>query len=94
MSVKRLNRYQVHYDHIMMQGPFPGPFGRVPNDTRAASLKTSFTPRLCFALHSAGRVQIQVSSDTATTLPRYREARIRRATATPSSYWTGRVPYR
>ena len=28
---------EVHYDHIMTQDPFPGPFGRVLNDTRAAS---------------------------------------------------------
>ena len=93
----KLNRYhQVHYDHIMMQDPFPGPFGRVLNDTRAASLKTSVTPRLCFALHSAQRPCSNSSTTrhSVTTLPRYREARIRRATATPSSYWRGRVPYR
>ena len=31
------------------------PLGRVPNDTRAASWKTSETPRLCLELHSAVR---------------------------------------
>lgn len=30
----------------------PEPFARVVNDTRAASKKTSLTPRLCFELHS------------------------------------------
>ena len=34
-------------------------FVRVASDTRAASLKTSVTPRLCFEEHSAAGFQVR-----------------------------------
>lgn len=38
--------------HEMTQPELSAPFARVASETRAASKKTSVTPRLCFALHS------------------------------------------
>lgn len=48
----------VRHLHIIVQPPRllpvvpPEPFARAPIETRAASTKTSVTPRLCFAEHS------------------------------------------
>jgi hypothetical protein len=40
--------------------PYAPPVGRARMETRAASWKTSFTPRLCFAEHSA-QVEKEIS---------------------------------
>ena len=60
MSMRRsVERVSIEWSCYMTMHLLSELFVRVASDTRAASLKTSVTPRLCFEEHSAAGFQLR-----------------------------------
>ena len=56
---RRVKRPSIEWSCYMTMHLLREPFACVASDTRAASLKTSVTPRLCLAEHSAEGFQVR-----------------------------------
>lgn len=54
-----IERVSIEWSCYMMMHLLPELFGFMASATRAASLKTSVTPRLCFEEHSVAGFQIR-----------------------------------